>query len=65
VDEIVKDLMEAALSLTRARLAEGLREAAAAVVEELLLRQLCGPDTSLGSYEAFRYGVEWLVMTVI
>eukprot|EP00775_Hariotina_reticulata_P003652 gene3652-3913_t len=54
VDEIVKDLMEAALTLTRARLAEGLREAAAAVVEELLLRELCGPDTSLGSYEAFR-----------
>ncbi|KAF8072735.1 hslU [Scenedesmus sp. PABB004] len=51
VDEIVKDLADAALALTRARLAEGLRAAAGGVVEALLLRELCGD--SPGMVEAF------------
>lgn len=54
VDEIVKDLMEASLSLTRQRLAEGLREAAGAVVEDLLLRELCGPNADSSTYQAFK-----------
>ncbi|WIA08759.1 hypothetical protein OEZ85_008182 [Tetradesmus obliquus] len=53
VDEIVKDLMEAALTLTKQRLAAGLRAAAAAVVERLLLQALLG-GAEPSTYDAFR-----------
>jgi ATP-dependent HslUV protease ATP-binding subunit HslU len=52
VDEIVKDLMEASLALTKQRLAAGLRTAAGAVVEQLLLRALLGDSEA--TYAAFR-----------
>jgi ATP-dependent HslUV protease ATP-binding subunit HslU len=53
VDEIVKDLMEASLVLTKQRLAAGLRAAAGAVVERLLLQALLG-GAERATYEAFR-----------
>lgn len=55
VDEIVKDLMEAALTLTKQRLAAGLRAAAGAVVERLLLQALLG-GAEPSTYDAFRCG---------
>uniref|UniRef100_A0A383WBI3 AAA+ ATPase domain-containing protein n=1 Tax=Tetradesmus obliquus TaxID=3088 RepID=A0A383WBI3_TETOB len=53
VDEIVKDLMEAALALTKQRLAAGLRAAAGAAVERLLLQALLG-GAEPSTYDAFR-----------
>ncbi|KAF6260956.1 P-loop containing nucleoside triphosphate hydrolase protein [Scenedesmus sp. NREL 46B-D3] len=53
VDEIVKDLMEASLALTKQRLGAGLRAAAGGVVEQLLLRALLGGSEE-ATYEAFR-----------
>lgn len=58
VDEIVKDLMEAALTLTRTRLGQQLRDAAAVVVEEILLTALCGPQASPETYKSFRWGFD-------
>jgi hypothetical protein len=54
VDEIVKDLMEASLALTKQRLAAGLRAAAGSVVEQLLLQALLGPAADKAAYDAFR-----------
>lgn len=48
VDEIVKDLMEAALSLTRTRLADALREVADQAAEDIILKSLTGAETEDG-----------------
>lgn len=53
VDEIVKDLMEASLALTRNRLSEALREVADRAAENIILTALTGP----GSEDGFRSGV--------
>jgi hypothetical protein len=45
VDEIVKDLMEASLSLTRTRLGEALREVAERAAEDVILAALTGAET--------------------
>jgi hypothetical protein len=42
VDDIVKDLVEAALGVTRARLTELLREQAAAAAEDAILSAMTG-----------------------
>jgi len=44
VDEIVKDLMEASLTLTRMRLAEALREVADRAAEGIILATITGLD---------------------
>jgi ATP-dependent HslUV protease ATP-binding subunit HslU len=62
VDEIVKDLMEASLALTKQRLAAGLRATAGGVVEQLLLQALLGPAADKAAYEAFRWGTGLVVM---
>jgi ATP-dependent HslUV protease ATP-binding subunit HslU len=45
VDEIVKDLMEASLTLTRTRLADALRQVAEQAAEDIILAALTGSDT--------------------
>lgn len=45
VDEIVKDLMEASLSLTRTRLGEALKEVAERAAEDVILAALTGAET--------------------
>jgi ATP-dependent HslUV protease ATP-binding subunit HslU len=45
VDEIVKDLMEASLTLTRTRLADALRRVAEQAAEDIILAALTGSDT--------------------
>lgn len=48
VDEIVKDLMEASLNLTRTRLADALREVADQAAEDIILKSLTGSETEHG-----------------
>lgn len=48
VDEIVKDLMEASLTLTRTRLADALREVADQAAEDIILKSLTGSETEDG-----------------
>lgn len=45
VDEIVKDLVEASLALTRTRLAEALREVADRAAEDIILAAVTGSDS--------------------
>ncbi|GBF99764.1 ATP-dependent protease ATP-binding subunit [Raphidocelis subcapitata] len=54
VDDIVKDLAEAAMATTRTRLKAALAVRAASSAEERILRDLCGELAETGVYETFR-----------
>lgn len=56
VDQIVRDLMDVSMALTKKRQMEKLRGEASAMVEERILDMLCGPERSgsKGQRESFR-----------
>lgn len=64
VDEIVKDLMEASLTLTKTRLAEALREVAEQAAEDIILAELIGSDTEK-SIDTFRWALQWCHMLCV
>lgn len=54
VDDIVRDLADAAQALTRNRLSDALLGLAGRWVEDVLLRELLGPDTPLDTFRHAR-----------